>query len=728
MIDHVCEHVSRLKVRATLFLWWFVTDCIERDAPLQPIDTKLITNAFAVVSAKQQKKKSESVADMEKRYEVYKERMGIKSEEPLLPNISQILEHTKNELVTVMKNCIVLNFEKRARSCIRWEIINILMDCDEFRKMKNRNVELAKLVGACLSCVIKDAPMETIDPYFTSLFPVEYCQDIKDIIAAHHRRLQDITNGAMESVLQRKQAKAATAQLRNKNEGSKEAEKKMDSSTTNKSKRKRATKSDLDQVLDTLPHFLLRYLHWASGRLHSLPLSQQFTSIKHRAFECRKNKELCRTVWKEWKWGKKVKMPEFKLLPICHTKKHFIRIDRRQLELWGLVSKEAGLHKSEKWWYEDVFDIYGRVANIRPLRRYQDVRSPKDMMLLCDLISSDGPERLGPYIPGPSIQTDGMQVKVQVMSLRHVTPNLHKLFERGYSGIPSNPSPRTNINQQTRGVFQLKACRKLAQQDVDNDATIMGIDPGGKLVLTYSRSTFQSIIGDRVGASKAGCHEFESISNKDYHDKIGTTSFQKFEERIRHTNKEYMESIDRLSATQQRTTDVDQLVEYIRVRLMYEPVREVVMFDRERRGRLFNAYRRQQRALAQYVKKILGNTGKKIIVFMGNGTFAPGGHGYAPVPKKKFIRALAQHAVVILVDEYNTSKCCPLCFQELSDYSDSECDETEHRLRVCPTIIEDSPCLVADRDAIGSMNIMQKGVHTLIGSPLQSLERGVINP
>ena len=53
---------------------------------------------------------------------------------------------------------------------------------------------------------------------------------------------------------------------------------------------------------------------------------------------------------------------------------------------------------------------------------------------------------------------------------------------------------------------------------------------------------------------------------------------------------------------------------------------------------------------------------KKHVVFFGNGLFPTGGGGYPSVPRKRFLRYLAASGVVIILDEFNTSKCCPLSF------------------------------------------------------------------
>ena len=43
----------------------------------------------------------------------------------------------------------------------------------------------------------------------------------------------------------------------------------------------------------------------------------------------------------------------------------------------------------------------------------------------------------------------------------------------------------------------------------------------------------------------------------------------------------------------------------------------------------------------------------------GDGNFAPGGYGHAPVPKKDILRHLCTRGVTVLLGETKTSKMCP---------------------------------------------------------------------
>ena len=136
----------------------------------------------------------------------------------------------------------------------------------------------------------------------------------------------------------------------------------------------------------------------------------------------------------------------------------------------GLTSIEG--NKGDQWWCTHVArrvrsDLYFDMMTCAHMRPWMSI----------DMVADS--DKLGPYLPGCSIQTDGLQIKVPVLSLRNMTPNLNKLFEKGYYGIPSkepkNKNDKVNLSLQTRGVFRSRACLPL---DPESDQSIMGIDPG----------------------------------------------------------------------------------------------------------------------------------------------------------------------------------------------------------------------------------------------------------
>ena len=98
---------------------------------------------------------------------------------------------------------------------------------------------------------------------------------------------------------------------------------------------------------------------------------------------------------------------------------------------------------------------------------------------------------------------------------------------------------------------------------------------------------------------------------------------------------------------------------------------------------------------------------QKHVVLFGNGLFPTGGGGYPCVPRKRFLRYLASKGVVVILDEFRTSKCCPGCHLELEDIEDKKrvrrCQNDQSV--TCPLLSDDGKAYEADRDVIATVNM-----------------------
>lgn len=100
------------------------------------------------------------------------------------------------------------------------------------------------------------------------------------------------------------------------------------------------------------------------------------------------------------------------------------------------------------------------------------------------------------------------------------------------------------------------------------------------------------------------------------------------------------------------------------------------------------------------------------VVFFGDGTFAAGYRGHAPVAKKKWVKFMAHCGLTILLDEYRTSKMCP-CGKG------HELKTTGDRLRVhkngdgCPFL--ESLGVACDRDLLATLDMLRCALAALRG-------------
>lgn len=77
------------------------------------------------------------------------------------------------------------------------------------------------------------------------------------------------------------------------------------------------------------------------------------------------------------------------------------------------------------------------------------------------------------------------------------------------------------------------------------------------------------------------------------------------------------------------------------------------MYHRSRICYRFKSFTKRQVAIAHFAKKFLKEANenaklnnKKVVVFFGNGSFRPGGTGYAAVPRKPFLVKHLESAIL----------------------------------------------------------------------------------
>ena len=97
------------------YLW---TRLIDEHEQIQEINDVFFTQLFNAVSGKK--------SVYTKYFDEFAVKFKIKYYFPWLSNTSQIICHIKNEMVTVSKNNIILNFSNRLLSTIRWRLLDML--------------------------------------------------------------------------------------------------------------------------------------------------------------------------------------------------------------------------------------------------------------------------------------------------------------------------------------------------------------------------------------------------------------------------------------------------------------------------------------------------------------------------------------------------------------------------------------------------------------------------
>ncbi len=225
-----------------------------------------------------------------------------------------------------------------------------------------------------------------------------------------------------------------------------------------------------------------------------------------------------------------------------------------------------------------------------------------------------------------------------------------------------------------------------------------------------------------------------SYSEDAYKKNSGRLQQEQFESKVRERNASYREGLECLQGCERKSFDIGDITRYARARRAAERLLEPELFDARRSFARRRRFVRNQRCISHITHKILGDPDRKerrvarkagcplprtrCVVFFGRATFS-GIKGHVVVARKKLIRSLARESLVVLVDEHNTSKLCPLDYQELVDALLTTTSEKRERLRQCSNC-QYGP-FVCDRDLIGGCNIVQKAFYQLCGRRLEAL-------
>ena len=397
------------------------------------------------------------------------------------------------------------------------------------------------------------------------------------------------------------------------------------------------------------------------------------------------------------------------VLPICSTGSAFIRIDMKTLKKWGL------LHSNDAWWYKDVIRPFSKEANIKCLVNKENATyASSEQGFLSSLLES-GPDKC-PWMIGESFLTDGVQIKLLLLTVEHgrkAFPGSSQLNEMGYNKLPRANAQLESLLQKGRGVYNISSL--LESTSIKEDLVVMSADPGQAKVINVSSATA------RIWAKQDPGLILESstcVFGDEYRrDTLASRSDEY--ETFRRKDQRYGVAIERLSKEKKRTSCLETFIKYCKswrangVELSLETLQQARKFMR------FDRFRATQKTLAKIANKYMGHVEDTCrVMLFGKASFRAQ-KGRASAPRKALIREMASRGVVLMVDEYNTSKKCPGCREDTIE-------DKERRIRSCRNFKVGSPnesCRLhrltpefeMDRDDVGSTNIGMRGFGKLLG-------------
>ena len=308
----------------------------------------------------------------------------------------------------------------------------------------------------------------------------------------------------------------------------------------------------------------------------------------------------------------------------------FYKINNRDKKLYiNEKSETIELYenKDKAWWLSDMINVYSKKGKLRQLLRERYIRSQK---LLEDYIKIIDINNLYiPWIPGASFMTNGIEIKIKIVSLRNDRMNgIKEIFKRGYSGFKKEKEKK-EISKINKGIHKIDNLY-LDTENINN-YTFMGIDPGvvKPMSACFIKETVLPItwnIDERCDILQKSIKTNIFIDRDDYKNIIKENENENHEKKRREINNEYNNSIKEMTNTKKKTCMIEENIEYNKIKFKYwnEIRKEKINIKRTLYRFIKNI--NIHKAIDKSVKKILKQAketsekeGKELIIFFGCG-------------------------------------------------------------------------------------------------------------
>ena len=763
----IVDWSSDLKVVISSYVNFIIPKMIEEDKKIPEINDLFFTQVINQITGKQKNTYYDEFS------KIYK----ITSYFPWLSNSSQIVSFIKNEMSTVSKNNIILNTNKRMLANIRWRLLNYMF----IHEIEYDVAKLQEVIDSVFSNLIEAKIIKLKNEiYFTS----EVCNNIfkEDIGIIKNLLLDDPDSRSnklkiKKALAKNKELKVST-EVQNFHYMLKKnpqkflvylyyLQKKINNLPLSLEYMKFSDMSNekmsKEEIKEIWKDWKYNRVKMPSFKLMPLNnISRQFIRIDKRTLSNLSIATCEGVITLDYeipsKFLNKKHIFEESGMTLYRVKNNFFTKDNKdKLEtdkgyclfhdpeknhtlLFREICKSEIDSRKDKWWLDDVVDIYSKKANIRQLRREILVRNPETLVAFNTIKSFLNNKTYNCWVPGASFLTDGVQFKLPLLADRNDrTRGLDILFEKGFTGFKSKTknTSKIDISRLSKGIYHDTKDNIFTNNP--KNMVITGIDPGRKRPLSSCTVESSDLPDDwndnkRMFALDKSMDNNVYVSNDEYRKHTGSLEAQEKEKKRRVGD--YKKALENMLNTNKRSALIEvNNTYYARLFESWNAIR-TEKFNIKRSHHRFKSYSKSRKSLAHFAKKVTNElkikcqkTGKQGVVMIGNGTFRPGGTGQASVPRKPFIREIGIRYPVIITNEYNTSKLHPFSFEELKDVQEKDKKTTNNeRLRMCKTNSGNSEVdfLMSkerDRDTFGSCSIMQKGYYQLIGNPITSLHR-----
>lgn len=289
-------------------------------------------------------------------------------------------------------------------------------------------------------------------------------------------------------------------------------------------------------------------------------------------------------------------------LPFCGTQAAFITVDKKCMQEMCKMQFQEG----DIWWYQQFMDPFKKRAKI-PCLRLKSGRVARDEPALLATMQDENNHFI-PWLVGPTFQTDGRQIKLQLLTaeIGHPgAPGLVHLHKEGYHQVSSENSTLEDVLALGNGVYNLRHIHTDAGLEAFDDVAVIPVDPGDVAVVEGAQFPGEAVRKENV-QQLMDSTQFRRItfSGDEYREMCLATRSAAAEAQRRAPQSFYGMAQDSLKTEHKRTCNLAEFLSYCTTwSNVCSSIWNELLTD-YRRGHRFERFRAVQRTIEEIAEMI----------------------------------------------------------------------------------------------------------------------------
>jgi hypothetical protein len=339
-----------------------------------------------------------------------------------------------------------------------------------------------------------------------------------------------------------------------------------------------------------------------------------YEEICSQAFTQFPNDKMARSAHIQKHWQHDTPPKCMAALPFCSAGATFITVDKKAMQQLCKMKFDEG----DIWWYKLFMNPFKKKAKISCLRLKSGRVAENETDLLAAM--QDNNNSLIPWLIGPTFQTDGRQIKLQLLTaeIGHPgAPGLMNLHKEGYQ-VSFGDTSLENVTTLNKGVYSLRHIHTDSGLQAFDDTTVIPVDPGDAVVVEGAHFPGLAVRRENV-MNLMDSTQFDRVtfSGAEYREKCLATYNESAETR-RRVGTPYGAALNALQQERKRTCSPAEFVSYC---LTWNNVSDVIwseLLTDHRRGNRFERFRAVQKTIEEIAERVAPKAqgeSKRVVMF-----------------------------------------------------------------------------------------------------------------